>query len=34
VPKEDPLEALVTLELVFEAEGVVLVGEFEEVLKD
>jgi hypothetical protein len=31
VPEEDPLQALVTLELVFEAEGVVLVGEFEEV---
>jgi hypothetical protein len=33
VPEEDPLQALVALELVFEAEGVVLVGEFEEVWK-
>lgn len=31
VPEEDPLQALATLELVFEAEGVVLVGELEEV---
>jgi hypothetical protein len=34
VPEEDPLQALVALELVFEAEGVVLVGEFEEVLEE
>lgn len=34
VPEEDPLEALVTLELVFEAEGVFLVGEFEEVCEE
>jgi hypothetical protein len=31
VPEEGPLEGLATLELVFEAEGVVLVGELEEV---
>lgn len=31
VPEEGPLQALVALELVFEAEGVVLVGCFEEV---
>jgi hypothetical protein len=31
VPEEDPLQALAALELVFEAEGVVLVGELEEV---
>lgn len=31
VPEEDPLQALVALELVFEAEGVFLVGELEEV---
>jgi len=34
VPEEDPLQALVTLELVFEAEGVVLVGELEEVCQE
>jgi hypothetical protein len=33
VPEEDPLEALVAFELVFEAEGVFFVGEFEEVWK-
>lgn len=31
VPEEEPLQRLATLELVFEAEDVVLVGEFEEV---
>ena len=31
VPEEDPLQALVALELVFEAESVVLVGKFKEV---
>lgn len=31
MPEEDPLQALVALELVFETESVVLVGELEEV---
>ncbi len=31
MPEEGPLQSLAALELVFEAEGVVLVGELEEV---
>lgn len=31
VPEESPLQGLTALELVFEAEGVVLVGELEEI---
>jgi hypothetical protein len=31
VPEEGPLQSLTALELVFEAEGVILVGELEEV---
>lgn len=31
VPEEGPLQSLTALELVLEAEGVVLVGELEEV---
>lgn len=34
VPEEGPLKSLATLELVFEAEGVVLVGELEEVCQE
>lgn len=34
VPEEGPLKGLATLELVFEAEGVVLVGELEEVCQE
>lgn len=34
MPKEGPLKGLATLELVFEAEGVVLVGELEEVCQE
>jgi len=33
VPEEDPLQTLTTLQLVFEAESVLLVGELEEVYK-
>jgi hypothetical protein len=34
VPEEDPLQALVTLQLVLETESVVLVGELEEVWQE
>ena len=34
MPEEGPLKSLATLELVFEAEGVVLVGELEEVCQE
>ena len=34
VPEEGPLQSLAALELVLEAEGVVLVGELEEVCKE
>ena len=34
VPEEGPLQGLATLEFVLEAEGVVLVGELEEVCKE
>lgn len=34
MPEEDPLQALVALELVFEAEGVFLVGELKEVWRE
>lgn len=34
VPKEGPLKGLATLELVFEAEGIVLIGELEKVCQE